>query len=87
MRHCNTSDYYPRSPGYTTPAARRQPAAFREDALERHIARLPLWISWDDEFVTRVQYAKLPALVVVTRCRGGHLNTVVHLANEPYPRP
>lgn len=88
MRHCSTEGYWPEHPGYTSPRARKIPVTLRQYALNHHTERLPEWIAWDSEFRTQVGgMYRGPDLVVVTRCRKGHLHTVIHLSDEPYPRP
>lgn len=88
MKHCSTERYFPDFPGFTTPKARKQVAQiFRDDAFQRHLQRLPEWIVWGGEFRTEHSYHAGPGLVVVTRCKNGHLTTVVHGANETYPSP
>lgn len=93
MRHCTTERYWPQSPGFTSQGARRRTTATQRDyALNHHLERLPLHIRWDDEFSTSVDFSThfglhAPKLTVVTRCRKGHLHTVIHLSTEPYPQP
>lgn len=88
MRHCSTLDHFTGfTPGYTTPAARRYQRVLREDAVRGHFERMPEWLPWNSDYVTEHSYHAGPALRVVTRCKNGHLTTVMHLASEPYPRP
>jgi len=93
MRHCETENYWPESPGYTTQGARRRATVPQiHYALNHHLERLPRYIRWDDEYSTTVDFgthfgAGAPKLTTVTRCRKGHLHTVIHLSSEPFPLP
>lgn len=87
MRHCSTEKHWPQQPGFTTPRARKSPLVYREYALNHHLERMPSYIPWDGEFSTLAEFDADPGLVTVTRCRKGYLTTVMHRANEPYPRP
>lgn len=88
MRHCSTASHFSGfTPGYTTPRARRFGLMLREHSVRYHFERMPEWLPWDAEYVTEQRFNRGPGLVVVTRCKNGHLTTVIHTTDEPYPRP
>jgi hypothetical protein len=88
MRHCSTQNYWPEEPGYTTVRARQKANVFlRHFALNHHLEQIPRALAWGGQFETRARVGSGPTLVTVTRCKNGHLTTVMHDSSESYPRP